>query len=217
MRNKRNSKVDAPIVFECEPKQIAWNQTEVTENTRAYVGPLFKGIFKKLGHLEHLYTSFPESKIRRSTIEIGGKTAKQLEAELEKGGNKVNDYAKHMLNSKEFKSQKKSEQADLVRLKVMDLFNDNSAHTTDDIYKKAEKFGLELCPAEVGPHYRLQYTNQPVDEWFLIAMKQISGPGGYPGVFRLGRDAGGVWLYDGWAGPAGEWLPRFEVVFRLRK
>ena len=52
---------------------------EVNELTKAYVGPLFKDIFKTLSHLEHLYTSFPEGKITRQSIEIGGQTEKQFE------------------------------------------------------------------------------------------------------------------------------------------
>ncbi len=214
LRDQRDPKADAPIVLDCEPKQIAWNYEEVTENTKAYIGPLFPGIFTELGRLEHIYTSFPESKIRRETIEIGGKDAKQLEKELIKAGFQISDYAKFMLNSKEFKTSKKSEQANLIRLKVRDLFGNQSA-TTDEIYKKAAEVGLELCPAEVGPHMRLNHKNQPMNEWFRIAMKQISGPDGGPGVFSLERDSDGVWLDIGWAEPAGEWNPGSGFVFCL--
>ena len=158
LRKQRNPKEDAPAVFECAPKQIAWNYEEVNQNTKAYIGPLFPGIFTELGHLEHTYTSFPEGKIRRETIEIGGKDAKQLEKELTKAGFQISDYAKFMMNSKDFKTSKKSEQANLIHLKVRDLFGNQNA-TTDEIYKKAAEVGLELCPPEVGPHYRLHYKN----------------------------------------------------------
>ena len=106
LRKQRNPKEDAPAVFECAPKQIAWNYEEVNQNTKAYIGPLFPGIFTELGHLEHIYTSFPEGKIRRETIEIGGKDAKQLEKELTKAGFQISDYAKFMMNSKDFKTSK---------------------------------------------------------------------------------------------------------------
>lgn len=46
------------------------------------------------------------------------------------------------------------------------------------------KFGLGLCPAEVGPHLRLKY---PGKEWFSIAMKQITDCDGRPCVFDLDR------------------------------
>jgi len=60
LRNKRDPKADAPIVFDCEPSQIAWGQNEINENTKVYVGPLYPNIFQQLKHLEHFYTAFPE-------------------------------------------------------------------------------------------------------------------------------------------------------------
>ena len=176
----------------------------------------FKDIFKKFNHLEHIYTSFPEGKIRRENIEIGGKTVKQLEAELEKAEFKISPYAKHMMSSKDFKTEKKPEPVDLVRLKVRDLFGDKYS-TTDELYKKAQEIGLELCPPEVAPHYRLKYANQPMNEWVSVAMKQIPDPDGRPSVFYLLHVADGVWLSRSWAEPTDEWLPGFGFVFRLRK
>ena len=44
----------------------------------------------------------------------------------------------------------------------------------DDILKKGQEMGLQLCPAEVGPQLRLQYDDQPRDESLFIAMKPIN-------------------------------------------
>ncbi len=217
LQSQRNPQVDMPVVFECEQKQIARSQKEVNEFTKAYVGPMFPGIFKALGHLEHVYTSFPEGKITRYNIEIGGQSEEQLEATLERAGMKISGYGLHMMKQKEFKTAKDPEQMELVRLTISGLFNDQNAHTTDDIYKKAEELGLELCPAEVGPHLRLHLKDQPMGEWLRIAMKQIAVPDGDPSVFRLVRVGGGLWLNYDWASPAYEWHPRSEFVFRLRK
>ena len=235
LRKERDPKKDAPIVFECKPHEIAWNQQEITNNTKAYVGPLFKGIFEQLGHLEHLSTSFPEGKVRRDAVEIESKTSQEYLVELKKQGFQVSDYAKYMVEhmrqqaeeaasksvmaklkdtfgKKEIRQQR--EQVDLVRLTVRDLGFTQGA-TTDQIYAKAEEFGLELCPPEVGPEYRLQYKNQPMGEWFVIAMKQISDPDGNPHVFKLGHDEGGVWLLNYWAEPDEQWRPEDEFLFRL--
>ncbi|MFA6099488.1 MAG: hypothetical protein WC750_01255 [Patescibacteria group bacterium] len=229
LRDKRNLKEDAPIVFECQPNEIAWNKEDVKEATKAYVGPLFPNIFKTLSHLERIYTAFPEGKISRGEVEIGGDSATELQVKLEvideKTGNRkfpIHGYAQDMLNkmyeSEEFqKLAKNPENIQTVRLKVGDLFNDQGTHTTDEIYKKAEELGLELCPAEVGPHLRLNYKEQPLNEWVYIAMKQITGPDGSPGIFRLVRHADGLWLGNSWAGPASTWNPRCQFVFRVRK
>jgi hypothetical protein len=74
LRQQRDPKADAPLVFDCEPSQIAWGQSEIREDTKIYVGPLFPNIFQQLKHLEHLYIAFPEGRIVRNIIEIGGQT-----------------------------------------------------------------------------------------------------------------------------------------------
>lgn len=214
LRKSRDPKEDAPIVLECQPEQIAWKKEEIKKDTKAYIGPLFNGIFQS--GIEQIYIAFPEAKIRRSILEIGGKSSKQLEAELKEKKVNVSEYGQDMLRSKDFTTLKNPEQIKLVRLKVRDLgFKDGA--TTQEIYAKAEELGLELCPAEVGPNLRLQYTDQPLGEWFYIAMKQISGRDGLPSVFRLGRYGDGLWLDDSWALPADGWFPGPGFVFRLRK
>lgn len=215
IRETRDPKTDAPLVFDCETSQIAWGQDEIREDTKAYIGPLFPNIFQQLKHLEHLYTTFPEGRIVRNTIDIGGQTKEELQAEMKRQNIHIYGYAQSMLDSRDFTTLKKPEPADLVRLKVRDLNLDNP--TTDNIYKKAEELGLELCPAEVGPQYRLQYTDQPMDEYLYIAMKQIAGSGGYPRVFGLYRGGAGLYLDDRWAEPASQWGSDCGFVFRIRK
>ncbi len=211
----RNPEEDMPIVFECDTNQIARKASEINENTKAYVGKLEPGIFQKLPeNLEHIYTSFPEKKIRCENVEIGGKTAEQLINELETARIDISNYAKSMLKSREFVPGKNPEEATLVLLTVADLGFNRTA-TTDQIYERARILGLELCPAEVGPHYRLKYKNQPVGEWFYVGMKQISDAGGGSDVFGLGRSGDGPWLRGvGFAEPADEWGLEVEFVFR---
>ena len=121
-----------------------------------------------------------------------------------------------MLNNREFVPGKNPEEATLIRLTVADLGFKSSA-TTDQIYERAQILGLELCPADTGPNYRLKYQNQPLNEWIYMGMKQISVSDGNPLVFELGRNDDGLWLYGPWASPGNEWNPDDEFVFRLRK
>ena len=163
-------------------------------------------------------TSFPEKKIRRENVEIGGKSAEQLISEMEAAGINISDYTKSMLKNREFVPGKNPEEATLIRLTVADLGFKSSA-TTDQIYERAQILGLELCPADTGPNYRLKYRNQPLGEWIYMGMKQITDSGGDPHVFELVRydDGLGLWLNDYLARPDREWYSDVEFVFRLRK
>ncbi len=210
LRNQRNTKEDAPVVFECAPDQIATNQNEITENTKAYIGPLFPGIFKK--DIEHLYTAFPEGKFKTFKTKIGGKTVEEYKTEI-KQKNIISKYAEFLLDSKDFTTSKNIEDIDLVRLTVKDLGFPSGA-TTDEIYKRAEELGLELCPPEVGPALRMAYS---VGEHLRIAMKQITDRGGDPGVFSLRRNGDGLWLSASDAKPAYRWYAGSNFVFRTRK
>ncbi|MDP1707249.1 MAG: hypothetical protein Q8L30_01730 [bacterium] len=217
LRKDRNTEEDKLIIFECTKDQIAHVPSEINENTKAYVGQLEPGIFQKLlENLEHVYTSFPEKKIRRENVEIGGKSAEQLISEMEAAGINISDYAKSMLNNREFVPGKNPEEATLIRLTVADLGFKSSA-TTDQIYERAQILGLELCPADTGPNYRLKYQNQPLNEWIYMGMKQITDSDGYPDVFELERDVDGLWLRDDGARPDRGWNPDRRFVFRLRK
>ena len=139
--NERNPKEDMPIVFECEKDQIARNASEIKEGTKAYVGPLMQGIFYKIQEhdIEHVYTSFPEGRIRKETVEIGGKDAKELIKEMREKKINISDYAMDMLKSKDFTVLKESESEILISLKVGDLgFPKRKYPTTDEVYKRIE-------------------------------------------------------------------------------
>lgn len=85
LKSKRNPEEDMPIVFGCEKDQIARSIKEIKADTKAYVGPLEPGIFDLVAkfNIEHIFTSFPEGRIRIETLEIGGIDFKKLFKELE--------------------------------------------------------------------------------------------------------------------------------------
>jgi hypothetical protein len=63
-----------------------------------------------------------------------------------------------------------------------------------DIYMRAEKLGLSLAPAEVGPELRLQYLNQPIGEFLHIGMKPITTWNGDPGILVVANGGAGLIL-----------------------
>src|SRR3989338_10973474 len=125
---------------------------------------------------------------------------------MEAAGINISDYTKSMLKNREFVPGKNPEEATLIRLTVADLGFKSSA-TIDQIYKRAQILGLELCPPDTGPNYRLKYKNQPLGEWINVGMKPITDSDGYPSVFWLARNGGGLWLYCSWPRPDNEWDP----------
>lgn len=225
LRSQRNPQEDMPIIFSCERSQIATRIEDVRPDTKAYVGPLQAEVFDLLSkyNIDHIYTKFPESKIRKENLKIKAKTKEELKQKLDENGIKWRkedgSYAGSMIDNpdpKKFPNEIKEQDLTLVTLKVSDLGFDNIA-TTDQIYAKAQELGLELCPPEVGPEYRIAYKNQPMGESRYMAMDQISDSDGRPLVFRLGRGGDGAGLDGRWAMPVNEWFLDDELVFCLRK
>lgn len=218
LRQDRDTQQDMLVIFECTREQIANIPSQINETTKAYVGPLEPGIFTKLQqhNIEHIFTQFPERPIRREQLEVGGKTGQEYITELEAKGVKLSQYAKDMLLHPDFEQRRNQnpETENLIRLTIADL-GFTSGATTEQIFERAEELGLTLCPPDTGPSYRLNYKDQPLDEWVRIGMETITDPSGNPYVFDVGRSEEGLWLDNRWAGPDGHWIPYYKFMFRL--
>ena len=213
----RDMEQDMLIVLECTEGEIAHNEDEINRNTKAYVGKLTPGIFQKLpDNLEHIYSSFPHGKILRENLGVGGKDTKQLIKEMKAANINTGGYAKSMLENPDFVTGKNREEITLIRLTVADLGFAQGANTSQ-IFARAQELGLELCPPDTGPNYRLKYQNQPLGEWIYVGMEPITASFGLPSLFKLFHNAVGLWLSSTWAKPDHVWLPDYEFVFRLRK
>lgn len=212
----RNIKEDAPIVFDCGPEKIAWKKEEVNENTRVYIGEWNIEIFQTIRNypnITYLYESFLDKKIFMQNLETDSNIDSPQKAKqaLKEKNIYLSDWGKDILEKTKF--SKDSQSYNLVRFTVGELGLLNGS-TTEEIFQKAQELGLELCPAEVGPHLRLQYLGK---EWMLMAMKQISDRFSDPSIFRLGRIGGQLGL-DGYdATSSNEWGSDYEFVFRYRK
>ncbi len=222
IRDRRNSDEDMLVVFECTKDQIARRPDDITEHTKVYVGPIdLKGrdgkqirIFDRIGHLEHIYnTRFPEGRISRYETELGGRSKADVSAELKDKNIYVYDWANQLIESPQFTVLESKERADLVRLTVADLGFPSGA-TTEQIYEKAKKLGLELCPPETGPRLRL-FTDD--HDYMLIAMTPITDRDGYPRVFNLNSGAVRLELFARSAEPELRWYAGRQFVFLLRK
>lgn len=145
------------------------------------------------------------------TINLGTHASSaELRQALTDGDYRVSNWADDILGKTPIAPEPLT--LDLVLVTVSDLGFPEGAKRSD-IYEKALTLGLHLCPAEVGPQLRLQYPDQPMDEWMVIAMEPIVVSDGDPGVFRVARDSDGRWLYSNVGDPGRVWGSDRRWVF----
>lgn len=159
----------------------------------------------------------PELKVWR-TIKLGTglRTADDFRSALSRADMKLGGYANDMLGKPAFTASETEQEVDLVVASVAELGFKKGAKYSD-ICVRAKELGLELCPNEVGPQLRLQYTDQPMNEWLWVAMEPIVGSGGGRGVWHVERCDGGLWLYSVYFNPGDVWRHDGRFVFVRRK
>lgn len=220
LREGREVNADLPILFDCAPSDIAHTSQEIKETTKAYVGPLTPGIFDFLPDtLEHVYTKFPGERIRFRNIELSTdiNDGTAFKNALEAQGKKVDIELQELLESPDFKVLGELRYAKLVEVSVASL-GLTSTTRLDAIYARAKELSLDLCPAEVCPQLRLQYSEQHQGEWLIIAMDPLINSDGKPYVFLTLSYGGGLWRQPTRNEPGHAWRPNFRFVFlRPRK
>lgn len=218
LRKNRNLQEDLPVVFECNNEQIAYKKEDLNENTKAYIGVWTPEVLKLLPEsVTYVYEQFPEKKVFLKTLETDPKiqSADDVEKAILAKGQYLSSYVENnMLEETLF--SKEAKKYELVSFSVSQLGFPSGA-TLGEIYAKAKKFGLELCPAEVGPQLRLQYENQPEDEYLRIAMDSIFDSDGDSGLFRVVRDDGESWLDSSDGHLDLRWFGDNTFVFLRRK
>ena len=151
------------------------------------------------------------------TIRIGGKSQKQMLNEMKSNDFFVSDWAQDIMLKDAFTTLSEQTSVHLARVKVSDLgFTEQP--TTTELWARIRELGHELCPAEVGPHLRLQFADQERGDYFWVAMEQITDSGGDPDVFYVERrHVGKRWLDAVWVSPGHRWTLDYGLVFVLRK
>ena len=105
---------------------------------------------------------------------------------------------------------------DLVVVTAADLYFKDRVRRLA-IYERAIELGLDLCPSEVGPQLRLQYLDQPQDEWLYVAMEPVVDADGYHGIFRMGHERDELWLDGNFGNPFNLWHNFYSWIFLRRK
>jgi hypothetical protein len=152
------------------------------------------------------------------TIKLGTglKTADDFRRAFKAGGYNISSWANNILTKPAFKASETKTKIDLIKTTVRELgFKDGA--TYKDICAKAKEFGLDLCPAEVGPQLRLQYLDQPMSECLVITMNPITASDGALSVFDVSRGEDCRWLSANYGYPDCTWGAGCRFVFVLRK
>jgi hypothetical protein len=106
----------------------------------------------------------------------------------------IGDLAQEIIARPAFTIAPTRTAVDLVTVSAAELGLTDEYVAIGDIYSRAEKFGLSLAPAEVGPELRLQYLDQPIGEFLHVAMKPITTWNGDPVIFVVANGGAGLIL-----------------------
>ena len=149
------------------------------------------------------------------TVKLGThRDVNALRTDLKKAGRRIGDWASDILGRITLGDTEHD--IELILVSVRELGFKNGA-TRKDIFDREVEKGLDLCPTEVGPQLALQYLDQPLGEWIIVAMEPIAASVGGLSLFRVGCGGDGLWLYTRFGDSAFFWHPGFRFVFVRRK
>ena len=106
----------------------------------------------------------------------------------------IGDLAEEILARPAFTLASTKTDVDLVVVSAAELGFAVEPVSLRDIYSRAEKLGLGLAPAEVGPALRLQYFDQPIGEFLHVGMKPITTWQGDSVIFVVANGGAGLIL-----------------------
>lgn len=185
---------------------------EVTKlRTSGVLGNL-KNVLNGVAIIKMLERVFPTWR----TIKLGThKNVKALKKAITDASQQISDWSNDIMGKPAFTLASEEISIDLVTATVAELgFTGNTRY--DAICARIRELDYELCPAEVGPQLRRQYTDQPPHEVLVVAMEAISGSDGDLFVFRVRHSRGGRWLSTYFGRPDYLFGPGNRFVFRRK-
>lgn len=166
LRQGRKPENDILVAFECTKDQIARTSSEITENTKVYVGQLESDIFQKFPEtLNHIYTSFPDKRIVIENIRVGDKSSEKLISDINATG-VIKIHSKNIdniLDRTKTIIDQNPEDIKLINLTIRDLgfeVNRKNSPSFELVLKRAKELGLELCPPDTGLHWHLKHLGE---------------------------------------------------------
>jgi hypothetical protein len=129
------------------------------------------------------------------TIAIGTfANAHTLMGALDAAGCSVGNLAGEILARPAFALSAIRTNVDLVAISADQLGFQADTASLGEIYARARQLGFRLAPAEVAPQLRLQYFDQPIGEFLIIAMEPIKTWKGEPVTLTVANGGAGLVL-----------------------
>jgi hypothetical protein len=146
------------------------------------------------------------------TVSIGTyESPRKLREALDSARCSVGDLAAEALDDTAFPISESRATVELAVLTASELGFGAEGAPLREVYARAAKLGLELCPAEVGPQLRLQYTHQPLGEFLHIAMQPVATNRANVVALAIGNGGAGLLSLIG-----GDGRPDFVVPSTIR-
>lgn len=147
------------------------------------------------------------------TITVGGyKSRRDLYQEVIAKGHQISDNAMSFIRNRGFTLLKVPTKLDLYADTVKRVTDKDEA-TTQDILLAIDRLGYTMCPDETAPQLRMQYLNQPVEEWLMVISKQIAFSCFRRGILSIGRYRDRLFVNCRSASPGVIWSGSSRLVF----
>lgn len=158
-------------------------------------------------------------------IRVGGMSKQDLLRELRRCNIQLNKAAQTLFADERFITSTTVAYFETIELTVAN-FDFAQGATTAQLFAAAIARGFSLCPLELGPHFRLQYLDQPEGFWghpqtqhqappgsLTIASAPLTDDNAFPKGFYLRRIQGELWLRGYHAGAEHVWNPNDHFLF----
>ncbi len=158
-------------------------------------------------------------------VRVGGMGKSDLAKALREHNVQLNSAAEALFEDDRFTTLTQTTNIEIACLSVADLGFPEGA-TYDQLIARALNWGLVECPIELGPHLRLQFTDQPEGSVGFPATKHRAPPGSItvasspldgldetPKGFYLRRINGALCLRGYWSSSDNLWRTEDVLVF----
>jgi hypothetical protein len=167
---------------------------------------------------------YPNCSVIERMVTIGGWNRNELLEQLHQNAIHLNTYAETLLADNRLIISSTPYRVSTVELAVSNLGFPDGA-TTERIFATAQQLGLKLCPLELAPYLRMQYTDQPEDVKkearqnqapsgsVTVASEAISEDDTFPKGFYLRHMNGELWLRGYCADDLHSWNADDRFIF----